>query len=160
MKRLRPSGQEAPLLRIELLTRPAYDRAKLLGHAGVSASDFRQGRDLAIALNEFDRNIKLPQPCEGFLRHWAREHIAANNDLVYSCLTKLVENSFQSRKISVDVIDGGDAHGSPFTTDQNRLSGSTSTKTASCAISFESQYPIAPARKLVSAERLAAFRRN
>src|SRR5947209_6516074 len=117
MKRLRPSGHEAPLLRIELLTRPAYECAKLLGHARVSASDLRQGRDLAIALNEFDGNIKLQQPCKGFLRHWAREHVAANNDLVYSCLAKLVENSFQSWKISVGVIDGGDAHGSPFTTD-------------------------------------------
>src|SRR5438067_1397696 len=99
MKRLRPTGQKAPLLRIELLTRPAYERAKLLGQARVSASDLRQGRDLTIAVNEFDGNIKLPQACEGFLRHWAREHIAANNDLVHSCLAKLVENSFQSWKV-------------------------------------------------------------
>src|SRR5256885_1631550 len=139
MNRLRPSGHEAPLLRVELLALPAYEHAKLLGHARVSASDLRQGRDLAIPLNEFDGNIKLPQACEGSLRHWAGEHIAANNDLVHSCLAKLVENSFQSWKISVDVIEGGDAHGSLFTTDQNRLSGSTSTKTGSAGISLDLQ---------------------
>jgi hypothetical protein len=96
---------------MELVCAPAHSFASLLGHlAWVPACQLSKRRNLAIALDELDRNIEVQQTSECLAGHWAGKQITPDHDLVYLFLTNGVEYSLQCREISVNIVDGSDPH--------------------------------------------------
>jgi hypothetical protein len=78
--------------------------------AGLIASHLSQDNPVAVAMNEPHWNVEIEQAFQGLSWHRAREHIAADDDFVYVCAADIIENRLKRGKVSVNVVEGSDAH--------------------------------------------------
>lgn len=86
--------------------RPAHDRSILLRDGGrILACHLFEHCNLAVPVDELNRNTDVEQTGECFTRHRARNDIAPDHDLVDFCLTNLVEYSLKGGKISMNIVE-------------------------------------------------------
>jgi hypothetical protein len=96
---------------MKLLRCPTYDRLILFWDGGwLSACHLFEYSNLTVAIDKLHWNAKVQQTRERFTWHRPRNHIASNYDMVYFCLTNLLEYSLQRRKVSVNIVDCGYPH--------------------------------------------------
>jgi hypothetical protein len=74
----------------------------------------RQHLTVGIALDKMDWNSEVEQTSECLTRHWTCNHIAADYELVYICLSNIVEYGLKSWKVAVNIIDCSNTHNRPF----------------------------------------------
>jgi len=65
---------------------------------------------IAIPLDELNRDVEVEQTRERFPRHRTQNNIASNDDMGYSFLANLMEDSLECGKIAMEVIEDGDTH--------------------------------------------------
>src|SRR5262249_34872291 len=113
-ERFGPAAQPLAVLRMKLFRRPADDPTKLFwDRVGLRARHLGQHRRLAIALDELDGNLEIPQTSECLPWQRARNHIASNHYVVYFRSTNMLQHGFQCRQVPVNIINGRNAHGRP-----------------------------------------------
>jgi hypothetical protein len=78
--------------------------------------------ELAIAVNELDREVEGQESRERLTRHRPRNDVASKDDLVHIFTTDLVQHRFKRRKVAVDVVECCNPH------DSRPLCGHCSTK--------------------------------
>lgn len=78
---------------------------------GMCAGFLLKHCDLAVAINEMRGDVQVHQNPQSFGRHWARQYVPADQDLVYVQLPDLRQYRFEGRQVSVDVVQGCNRHG-------------------------------------------------
>ena len=56
------------------------------------------------------RDVESQQPRERLARHWTWQQIAADHNLIDARRTRVSQDRFEGRKISVNVVKGGNTH--------------------------------------------------
>ena len=96
---------------MKLLRHPVDDLAKLLRHgACVRASHPRKHLTVAVALDELHWDVEVQQTRDRFTRHRALNHIAPDHDMVYVCVTNLLEYGLEGGEVRMNIVECSDAH--------------------------------------------------
>src|SRR3984893_16444080 len=95
----------------QLFCRPTHDFSKLFRDpADLHSCQLCKHVHLAVALDELNWNIQAQQTVNCFPRHRTRNHIAADDRLIYACLSNILEDSLERGEIAVNIIDRSNAH--------------------------------------------------
>jgi hypothetical protein len=132
-QRLGPRTDMADVGRAELLGVPAHRRANCFGKTGRRFSGVvLQDDAIAVAANELSWQVEVEQTVERLSRHRAWEHIAPNDDELYTGISYFLEDRLERREISMNVINRRDPFHTPIqTSEPNRRKADPITRIAS-----------------------------
>ncbi len=111
-KRWWPLGENLGLVGEKGVSHPAYHLMDLLSNGGgrLGAGAYCENFAFAVAVDEMDGHIEVQQRRDRLARHWARYDVSAHYNPRNIGLPDLLEDGFQSRQVTVDIVDRGNAH--------------------------------------------------
>src|SRR5919108_3308876 len=99
---------------MQLLRHPAHDLTNLFWYcARIPTGHLCNHLTVGIALDKLYWNREVQQTSECFTWHWARDHITPDHDLVYFCLSNILEYCLKCWKVPMNIIDCCNTHNRP-----------------------------------------------